>query len=243
MAQRSTGVQDPRDTVLARAAAAVHRLTVVTLLMALTTAPGYLLFMLLARHPANLVPAVLCLLPVGPAFCAGIFALHRGEPDGDLAPLRTFLRGYRLGALAALRLWAPALAVLGVLAVNVRYVGLAAVPEGFELVMLVIGALVVVWVVHASVITALFSFRTRDVARLAAHYLVARPLATLGVLSYTVLGAAAVYLAGDWVVAVLGGLLVLGLLRTHRPVIRDVTSRFTAPAPTSPAGRVGGSGQ
>lgn len=223
--------REPGDGPLARVSALAYWLVVVMLLVVVAVAPGYLPLMLLERDVSNIPLVALCLLPVGPAYCAAVFALHRRENDDDLRPARAFLRGYRRGLGDALRLWAPALGVLALLTVNAALVELAPVPDGFELVMVVLGALVLAWAVHALTIAALFSFRSRDVARLAGHYLVAKPLVTLGILSYVVLAGAVVHLVSDWALALLGSLLAAALLRNARPVLHDVTSRFTHPRP------------
>lgn len=228
VSQRTAGYSEPGDSGLARVSSVVYWLLVVMLLTALAIAPGYLPFMLLDQDLSNVPLAAACLVPVGPAYCAAVFALNRRATDDDLHPARAFLRGYRLNVLDALRVWVPVLLVLVVLAVNALYVDLAAVPAGFELVMLVLGAIVLAWTVHALTIVALFSFRARDVARLAAYYLVAKPLATLGTLSYLVLAAGVVYLASDWVLILLSSIFTGALLHNERPVLRDLADRFVA---------------
>ena len=60
-----------------------------------------------------------------------------------------------------------------------------------------VALLVVLWSGHALVLSALFSFRTRDVARLGAYFLAGKPLVTLGFVSVLVLTAALAYVS-DW---------------------------------------------
>lgn len=226
--QRTAPYREPGDSPLARVSSVIYWLVALTLLVALAIAPGYLPLMVLERDLSNLPLVAACLVPVGPAYCAAVYALRRRADEDDLRPARAFLRGYRLNVLDALRVWVPALLVLTVLAVNALHVELAAVPAGFELVMLVLGAVVLVWAVHALTIVALLSFRTRDVVRLAAYYLLAKPLVSLGVLSYLVLAAGVVHVASDWVLVLLGSVLALALLHTERPLLRDLTDRFVA---------------
>ena len=66
------------------------------------------------------------------------------------------------------------------------------------------------------------------IARLAAYYLAAKPLGTLGVLSLLIFSGGVVVLTSDWVLVALASPLTLLLLRTADPVLRDATERFTA---------------
>ena len=61
---------------LSRAAALVYTLIVVELLLLATTLPGLVPLVLLARDVSNAPLAALCLLPLGPALSAALYALH-----------------------------------------------------------------------------------------------------------------------------------------------------------------------
>ena len=74
----------------------------------------------------------------------------------------------------------------------------------------------------------LSDLRTRDVGRLAAHYLGARPLVTLAELSLVVLAAGVVALTTEAVFALLAAVWLGLVLRTAGPVLTDVEDRFTA---------------
>ncbi|MFG3300376.1 hypothetical protein [Micromonospora chersina] len=74
---------------LSRAAALVHTLLVVELLLVLTTAPGLVALALLDRDVSNLPLVALCAVPLGPALSAAVYALHHQRPDlTDLHPAR-----------------------------------------------------------------------------------------------------------------------------------------------------------
>ena len=66
----------------------------------------------------------------------------------------------------------PLLAVADHLAVNLANFGAAGVPGWWAVLLVVIGVAVTLWAANALVITSLFAFRARDVARLAAYFLV-----------------------------------------------------------------------
>ena len=217
---------------LARTTAVVYWLLVVELLLVLTIAPGLVAALFLARDASNAPLAALLLVPVGPALAAALFAwrvfLGRIGDGRDLAPARHFWRGYRHNALDVLRWWVPTLAVLTVLAVGLANIDRIAAPAGYAAALGVVAVAVLGWAGHALVLSSALTLRTRDTARLAAYYLSARPLATLGVLGLVVVAVALVVLLGDWAPLALASPLTFLLLRTTEPVLADAVERFTA---------------
>lgn len=214
---------------------------VLELLIVVTSLPGLvgLLFLDLSR-PGHVLLATLCLVPLGPSLAAAMFAWNRlgATPRGapGLEPAVTFWRGYRLNVRDVLRWWVPVLVVLAGLGFAMANAGLVlgqaepgSVGAG-SLVYLAVAVALVLWSVEALLLTAVFAFRTRDVAKLAFYYLGARPLATLGILG-AMLAAAAVTLALGvlWLVPLLSATALL-LVRASAPVIDDATERFVAPA-------------
>lgn len=228
MGQQAYG--DPSEGALGRITGVIYWYLVVTVLLALTASPGLVALMFLDRSPGNAALAVLCLVPLGPALSAALFALRDRDRAEDLSPARSFWRGYRNNVVDVLRLWAPAALVLAIIAVVLANLDAAGVPAGYGAVLVVIGVLVVVWSLHALVIASLFSFRARDTARLAAHYLGRLPLVTLRVASLLVLAAAIVLLTFDVVLAMLGGVWAGLLLSNARRLVRDVENQFVAPS-------------
>ncbi|MDG4757563.1 DUF624 domain-containing protein [Micromonospora sp. WMMD710] len=216
------------DGPLSRITSRVYILLVVEALLLLTTLPGLLPLLLLGRDPSNLPLAALLLVPVGPAVSAALYALRHQRPDlTDLRPAALFWRGYRINVAGALRVWVPMVLWLSVLAVNLAYrdaVGLA----GWWVVPLVLIAVgVTLCAANALVITALFDFRTRDVLRLAVHFLVRAPGVTVG--NALLLGAAAGITAvfSEAVLALVASIAVLALLRVGDPMIHLIRKEFT----------------
>ena len=211
---------------LSRWSAIVYWVLVIEALVVLTSLPGLVGLVLLGGSASNLPLVALCMLPMGPSLAAAVFAwrdfLAQGRTDRDLTPARHFLRGYRLNWRDVLRWWVPTLAVLAILAVNAVHAGGA-----FATAALVLGVALLTWAGNALVLSAVFAFRTRDVARLAAYYLAAKPVAGLGVLALLIVAGGLAVLTTDWVVVLLASLLVLLLVRNARPVIADATERFT----------------
>ncbi len=214
---------------LARVAALVYTVLVVEGLLLLTTLPGLVALVLLDRDASNVPLATLCLLPVGPAASAALYALrHRHADLTDLTPATAFWRGYRLNAAGALRIWIPALAWLAVIAMSLAHRSAAGIPVWWTALLVVLAVAVLVWTANALVITSLYTFRTRDIARLSAYFLVRTPGATLGTVGLLIVAGAVTAVASEATLALLGSLLLLALLRTARPVIDTVREQFIA---------------
>ncbi|NNH05787.1 DUF624 domain-containing protein [Cellulomonas fimi] len=217
-----------------RGSAAVYWALVIEALIVLTSLPGLLAFVLLDRSVGNAPLFALAAVPLGPSLSAAVHVWRHWQTtppaDRDLAPAAHYWRGYRLNWRDVLLWWVPTVLVLAVLAVNVAGAGALEGSGGaFALVSVLIGVSLLVWAGHALVLSSLFSFRARDVARLAAHYLAARPASTVGVLALVVVGAGVALLATDWLLVLLASPLVALLVRNATPVVADVTTRFTAP--------------
>lgn len=214
---------------LSRAAALVYNLLVVELLLLATTLPGLVILFLLDGDASNLPLAAACALPLGPALSAALYALHHRSRDlTDLRPAVAFWRGYRANFGGALRVWVPWLAWLTIVAVNLAHVRAAGVPRWWAVLLVLGGVAATLWLIDALVITSLFAFRPLDVARLAAFSVTHDPGVTLGSAGLLVVAAAVTALSSEAVLALLGSVLALALLRTSRPMIVEIRREFTA---------------
>lgn len=214
---------------LSRAAALVHTLVTVEILLLLTASPGLAALLLVGRDPSNLPLAAVCLLPLGPATSAALYALHHRDRDlTDLHPARAYRRGWRLNALPSLRLWAPLLAWLTVIAFTLTHFSATGLPGWWAVLLAAVGVGSLLWGAHALVLTALFTFRARDTARLAGYFLLRYGRATLCAASLLVLTAAGTALLTEALPALLAAPLLLSLLHSSRPVIAETEEDFTA---------------
>ncbi len=229
---RSTPASEIGRGPLSRWSAAVYWALVIELLIVLTSLPGLLALALLDRSVSNAPLVALCLVPLGPALGAATYAwrayLVAPADQRDLAPASWFWRGYRLSWRDVLAWWVPMLVVLTLLAMNVLHAG-AVVGQVWATASLVVAVALLVWAGNALVLSALFSFRTRDVVRLAAYYLAARPVVALGNLTLVVLGTTLATVTTDRLVLALATLAVASLVRTATPLITDATTHFTTP--------------
>ncbi|MEV6958076.1 hypothetical protein AB0M97_02495 [Streptomyces sp. NPDC051207] len=217
------------DGPLSRAVTLVHTLLTVEVLLLLAASPGLAALLLLRPGAAGLPLAAGCLLPLGPALSAALYALHhRGHDLTDLHPARTYGRGWRLNAVPALKLWAPLLAWLTVIAFTLTHFSATGLPGWWAVLLAGIGVGSLLWGAHALVLTSLFTFRARDTARLAAYFLFRHWRATLGAASLLVLTGALTALMTEALPALLAAPLLLSLLHSSRPVIAETREHFTA---------------
>ncbi|MFC4109472.1 hypothetical protein ACFOX0_26515 [Micromonospora zhanjiangensis] len=213
---------------LSRATARVYTLLVVEALLVLTTLPGAVPLLLLDRDASNLPLYALCALPVGPAVAAGLWTLRHQPLDlTDLRPAAVFWRGYRTNLVPVLRVWLPVLLLLTVEAVNLTHLAVAGVPDWWAVPLIVLAVVVTLGGVNALVITSLFAFRTRDVARLALYFLLRTPQVPLGSALLLLAAGTVTAVASEAVAALFGAVFVLALLRVAGPMIDAIGREFT----------------
>jgi len=220
---------------LIRITGGLYWLAIVTLLLALTALPTVVIVFLLDRSASNLPFVALAAIPLGPALSAALYATRARAGADDLTPTRSFWHGYRINWADVLRVWAPALVVLGVIGYLLGNVTAAGLSEVYVAVLTGIAALVAVWAMHATAISSFFGFRTRDVARLSVYYLARKPGASFGVLALLVIALGIVWFTSDVVLVAVGGIWVELWYRLGLPMLDDVRARFTAEGAEPPA--------
>lgn len=214
---------------LSRAAAMVYTLLVVELLLLATTVPGLVPILLLDRDASNLPLFAACAIPVGPAVSAALYALHHRSRDlTDLKPAVAFWRGYRANLRTVLWIWVAWLVWLTIVAVNLAHFEAAAVPGWWAVLLVVVAVSATLWVANAVVITSLFLFRVRDVARLAAYFLVNTSGVTLANACLVLVAAALTAVTSEVVLALLGSVFAFTFLWNCRPMIAKIQKDFTA---------------
>jgi hypothetical protein len=184
---------------------------------------------LLDHDASNLPLAALCLVPAGPALSAALYALRRTRLDlADLHPAAAFVRGYRLNAVAALKVWTPWLAAVTMVAMTLAHRRAAGVPQAWLAVVVVIAVIATLWVTNAMVITSLFAFRAIDVARLAAYFLGRTPKVAVGNAGLLIAAAALTAATTEAVPALLASAFGLALLGNSRAMTDQVQRDYTA---------------
>lgn len=226
---------DPRATGIWRLATVVYWFVVVEVAFLLAAAPGLAGVVFLIPDPSNLPLYALCSVPVVLAFSAALSTMRARLADDDPVVWPRFWRSW-LGNLGdVLKVWLPALAVLVLLGYNLLFGPALGVEPILLVVSAVLAVVVTLWAGNAVVIASLFRFRGRDTARLAAYYLLARPLVALGAGGLYLLAGVVWYFGSPWLVALLASLFAASAVVTARPMLADLERRFTAPPP-DPAG-------
>lgn len=215
---------------LGRFTGGVYWFLVVAVMLLVAALPTVVLLLLLDRSPGNAPFLALAAIPLGPALSAALYATRDRGRSESLTPARSFWHGYRLNWADVLRLWVPALVVLGIEGWTLANAGAAGISGLHAVVLLVVAVVVLLWALHAVAIASFFSFRARDVARLAVYYLFRLPLVTLGVVSLLIVAVGVTWYASDVGLAVVSSVWVWFWYRNVRPMLDDVEERFTTTA-------------
>ncbi|MEZ3159022.1 glycosyltransferase [Microbacterium sp. BWT-B31] len=220
---------DPRDTRIGRVAASVYWYLMVEAGFLLAAAPGLVGLALVVPEPGSIPLYALCAVPFAPAFSAALYALRGGTRGPDQNPWPRFWRGWRMNVADVLWVWIPVVAVGAAVGIGIAFGPAAGVPALLVVISWVLLAVLAVWAGIAVVICSWFSFRARDVARLASYYLAARPLVGLGFASLLIVAVALTFFASGWFVALTASIFVGFARVTARPMERDIEERFLAP--------------
>jgi len=217
---------------LGRATAMVYRILILELLFLTTASPGLVFLVTLSADPTNAPLLALCLLPVGPALSALVYAWRESHTEEHLEPARHFWRGYRQNAVGILRWWWLYVAVVAVLGINLAALD-TVIPPGLPLLLAGIaqaGVFVGVTVValHALLIASLYNFRTRDVLRLALSCVRISPRATIGVAAITIASAGVVAVGSEIALFALGSVLAALLLNNAQSLTIAIEEKYIA---------------
>jgi hypothetical protein len=212
---------------LSRFTAAVYRYLVLGVFLAVAGVPTLLAWMLLAPDPGNVMWFVAALLPVAPALSAALYAQRAWAKEQDLSPARPLFRGLRMNLRDTLAWSVPVLALAAVLAVNVAFASQVAGGALLRPVCAVLLVVLAVWAGHLLAVSSFFSFRFRDVLRVAAAEFFLSWKSSLGVLLLLAVAVGAVLMSSEAVLLGLGWAFAAMLWLVVRPVVADVTKRFT----------------
>lgn len=207
-----------RNGPLSRVTNFVYRLLIIELGFVLATAPALIGIFLLEPDASNIPLYAVCALLFGPAITAGIYAWRT---DHDVVPWLRFWKGWVDGLGQSLMIWVPAVALLGLAAFNASY---AQVGIGFIVAGIVLGVSGVIAAVTALVVIANFSFRSRDLFKVALYGAASAPLAALGIISMIVLTGGLIVVVSDWLPVFLASFLLLLLARTVTPMLHQIQS-------------------
>jgi len=200
---------------------------VVTVLMAVTTFPAWLLALLIAPDATNLPLIALAMVPVGPAISAALYAVRARYRSEDQGPWRAFWRGYRLNALGVLKFWISALIILGIVGFTLVFGALVGLTTLHRILFIIIGAVVLLLTMEAIAITSFFNFRFSDTMRLAASQLILSPRLVLGLIAVAVLAFGLVWFVNEFVLVAAAGVLAALWYYQVRPSLKYIHENHT----------------
>ena len=223
----SSADQAVRTGPLSQLAQAVYQHAALAACLVAGCAPTVAALTLLSSTQTNVPFFVLAQLPVAPVLSAGLYAVRGWRADADQGPFALFWRGLRTNTPDILRWWVPVLLVATVLAVNIWASDTVAFSGVLRPAAAVLAVLLVLWSGHMLVVTTFFAFRTRDAARVAAVMLASQWRVTLVHVSLLVVAVGITTFGSDVLLALAAWALVSMLELVSRPVVVDVTERFT----------------
>lgn len=223
-----TGARPSYDGSLQRFAERTYALMVLGAWFIVVSLPFWLSLVLLVPDVSNAVLFAACALSLGPALTGALYGVRR--LDQADAPGRLYLRGLHQGWRQSLALAAPVVLIAAILGVNVAVLSRqpGGVGFGWTVAFGAVALLGVPWAWLSQAIAAHYAFRTRDVARLAASYVLIRPLVSLGLLALTAALAILVAWTFDWLLAFTGSLVALAVTALARPVFAHLDRTFVA---------------
>lgn len=216
--------------ILHRVTTAVYRHMALGAFLALLCSPSVVVVVLLTPVASNAVLYAAAFLPVAPALAAGLYAIRRWRDDADDGPFALLWRGLRLNTADVVRWWVPALVLGAVLGFNITGGVAGAGAQLVQPLSLVLAVVLLLVCGHALLLTSAFSFRTRDVVRIAVHLVGAQWRTTLLFCSLLVVAAGITYLGSEAFLVLLAWAFVSVLELASRPTITATRKRFTTSA-------------
>lgn len=205
-----------------RAAVAVYGVLTTSLLFIVACAP-FVVAVVLTRMPLVIVVAG---LSIGPAWAATLYVMRAYSADRDIEPVRLFLRGYRASWRQALLFWVPYFTLLMVLGLDVF--GPSATRGPLQWLLMVIGAIALIWGSTVLVIVSSFSFRLRDVLRLAVYGLIRSPRWLIADAALLVVTGGLVVVGSEAAAGVMAAPIALFAVLNSRGLRERLQTEFTA---------------
>ena len=223
---------DMTNSPMGQAVVFIGYLVVLTVMMIIFTLPSVLfLTYLVPEVPTSITNALVIIAStalLGPALSAGLYASRARTKDETPAAMKAFWRGYRMNFFDVLRIWFPAAIVLGILAFAIA-VGVAGGLGVGVIALVIIAVALALWAINALVIATFIHGTSSDIAKLAVYYLGRQWRVALGTLALIIVagGITAWVPGGIFALCVAAGIWVLFLYEGMRPLIADVTEKFS----------------
>lgn len=171
---------------------------------------------------------------IGPAWVAVLYVMRAYSVSRDIEPVRLFWRGYRSSWGQALLFFVPYFSLIMILGFDVFGAGGGQGAQGlFRWLLIVLGALGLLWGSTVLLIISCFSFRLRDVLRLAVYGLVRSPRWLIADAALLVVTAGLVTAFSEAAAGVLAAPIALFAILNSRGLRERLHAEFTAEGRTA----------
>lgn len=163
---------------------------------------------------------------IGPAWVAVLYVMRAYAASRDIEPVRLFWRGYRASWRQALIFFVPYFSLVMILGFDVF--GTPGTQGPLRWLLIVLGALGLLWGSTVLLIISNFSFRLRDVLRLAVYGLIRSPRWLIADAALLVVTAGIVTAWSEAAAGVLAAPIALFAVLNSRPLTDRLRAEFTA---------------
>lgn len=123
---------------------------------------------------------LLCILPAAPAFCALIHSVMKLFEYKDIQPVREYKRGYKKNARQACVIGFIQLAVVFVLATNIRFFKHTPQLSAFAVIFMILLAIVIVMTPFLYLLVVRYDMSNMQILKAALTIAIGKPIFTLG---------------------------------------------------------------
>jgi hypothetical protein len=192
--------------------------------------------LLIEPNAAGVAVLLIAAAPIGPTLSATARLYLRSFDVLEPSPFAELVIGWRRDGAESLRVWLPALVVVTVLLVDIRWLQDRGTPVAVVAggVLLVVTGILAMVVVCAHLLIARFAFRAPDLLRAAVASLVIHPTLGLGMVALGVVGLSLLLAVGDFVLLLVAPLAMLALTWLARPMYARVETALAEPGPDAP---------
>ena len=185
-------------------------------------------FFLLVPTIANALFFYLAALPTGLTIAALCHSIRQFIDDKDISPTRTFFTSIRKNSKDAFKVWFPIVTLAFILVIDIQYFqqNPTVLNQILNGVFLVVLFLMTIFTFYALMITTHYTFRVRDIYRLAIYYLFTWVKVSSGNLCIVFLSIVLLFLTNDFILLFIGSTVAWVLVLNSRSMLKDVKISF-----------------
>lgn len=206
----------------------VYWLIILNLWFVIANSP--LLFILLVLEPSlsNISLYYLASIPFGPALAALLYSTLKYIQENEESPTRDFIHAYKVNFKDTLKFWVPIVTFLSISIVNLQYLSQqpSTMNEMMSLALLILLFFLFLITIQLFIINAKFSFKTKDLFKLAMYSSFKQLKITTGNAAILFLFWVLLASTSDFLILFLGSLLAYLLMLNSRKLLRSIENEF-----------------